>query len=293
MFAVKELEMEKSLQDQRDLVNKYFEDIQGSELDQIQILKDIDAQRDVFLKDLSHEEFSYRMDQANKYVEYVQIIFSQLDGVLSAYSDMRNMEIDKETEKKKTAAKINIINHRDLQIELDRIDREAAAKRRKLAKAEMLMNIAQAIASGAQATINGFKTQPFLPLGLIMGGLAATLSTIQVAIMAAQLSKMAKGGVVKGDSATGDSQSTMLTPGEIVLNRNQQANMLMAIANGVTVGGKPVSVQGGNTTVIVQGNADRTVIDNALTMNRQRQIEDMRQLMKDMQYSGAIRTQIV
>ena len=48
------------------------------------------------------------------------------------------------------------------------------------------------------ATVQGFATQPFVPVGLAMGALAASLGAAQIAIIASQ--KYAEGGVIQGKS---------------------------------------------------------------------------------------------
>jgi sarcosine oxidase gamma subunit len=153
------------------------------------------------------------------------------------------------------------------------------------------VNIAMAIADTAQAFIKSMA-QWGSPLGLVFGGIAAAAGAVNIGIMAAQMAKMATGGVVGGDPSTGDSQHVMLTPGELVMNQKQQANTLMAVANGRNAQKPPINVTGGATTVVIQGNADRVVVEGALRANRQQQMKDMKALLKDMQYAGLVRLQV-
>lgn len=64
------------------------------------------------------------------------------------------------------------------------MDKRKADLEYKQAKRAWKLQLANAIATAAMATINGFNSTPFLPVGLIMGALAATLGTIQVGIIA-------------------------------------------------------------------------------------------------------------
>ncbi|RPH42663.1 MAG: hypothetical protein EHM87_16120 [Burkholderiales bacterium] len=255
-----------------------------------QAIIDNEEEKNEQLKQSDEELRNARLNFIGGYVDAAVSAQGMINDVVSKASSFQSMLIEKDVEKRKLAAKANILNKRDLQKEYDRIDADADKKRRKLQKAQMLGDIAMAIAGGAQATINGLKTQPFMPLGIIMGALAAATSTASVGIMVAQYSKMATGGVVKGDSATGDSQPTMLTPGEVVLNKTQQANTLMAIANGQNTRG--ITLNGGSTSVTINGNADEVMVNRALTQNRQQQMKDMKALIKDMQYAGLIRMQV-
>lgn len=72
---------------------------------------------------------------------------------------------------------------------------QLAKKRRQQEKKNALT---QAIISGALAIANGLATQPFMPVGIAMGALAATLTAVQVALISKQ--KFAQGGVLEGKS---------------------------------------------------------------------------------------------
>jgi hypothetical protein len=67
-----------------------------------------------------------------------------------------------------------------------------AGENKKLAKAAAAVTLASAIATGAEAVINGLATKPFFPLGIIMGALAAALVGVQIATISSQ--SFASGG---------------------------------------------------------------------------------------------------
>jgi sarcosine oxidase gamma subunit len=239
-------------------------------------------------KALAKEETDFKLEKVGEYIGYAQTVLGSLSSLNQAYASARNQEIDTETENKKAAATASIRNKSELEKELTAIDKEAAAKRRKMAKVEATINIAQAIAGTAQAVVNMLKLPP--PINFILAALVGGIGAAQVAIMSAQASKLAKGGIVPGTGNT-DSQAAMLTPGEVVLNKEQQARTLMAIANGISPAtGTQVSI--GDQTIIINGNADRAVLESALSRSRQQQMHDMQQLLKDMQYHGRLRMQI-
>lgn len=52
------------------------------------------------------------------------------------------------------------------------------------AKREKAQNLVSAIMSGALATLNGFRTEPFMPLGLIFGALAGSVAAVNIAKIA-------------------------------------------------------------------------------------------------------------
>jgi len=64
------------------------------------------------------------------------------------------------------------------------------------AKKEKAMALGKAVIMGALAIMSAMNTQPFLPLGPIMAGVASAMASIQVSIIAA--TKFAEGGEVKG-----------------------------------------------------------------------------------------------
>jgi len=80
------------------------------------------------------------------------------------------------------------------------------------------------VAATETASATGPAAAFVLPalVGAAIGFIAASFSGI----------KFAHGGVVPGGSFTGDKIPAMLNSGEAVMNQQQQANTLMAIANG-------------------------------------------------------------
>jgi hypothetical protein len=275
---------------ERDQLKAWYDEQIKMFADNKAMQDEIDALYAEKSKAIANEVFQYKAAKVAEAFDAMSTSVNAIAGTEQQYAAYKNQQIDQEQQKKIDNAKANIRNKRDLEKELASIDKEAEAKRRKLAKAEMGMNIATAIANVAQGVTKAIAQGGVL--GLITGGVVAAAGAVSVGFMLAQMSKMEKGGVVKGDAATGDSQPTMLTPGEVVMNRTQQANTLMAIANGQSSGSRPTTITGGATQVIIQGNADEAVVNKALKVNRQKQMEDMKQLLKDMQYNGSIRLQV-
>lgn len=97
------------------------------------------------------------------------------------------------------------MSYGDYMREKERIDEEAAAKvkseKEKAAKKEKEYRMWQAVIGGAGAVVNGLQTVPFLPLGIIMGALAAVLAGVQIAAIASEpLPTFGTGGLVLGKS---------------------------------------------------------------------------------------------
>lgn len=101
-----------------------------------------------------------------------------------------------------------------------------------------LFQIGKAAAIG-QATIDGIlAVQKALgsappPFNYILAGLVGTATAANVAQIASQQPpKFANGGIVPGNSFSGDQVDARVNSGELILNRRQQSETLLAIANG-------------------------------------------------------------
>jgi hypothetical protein len=90
----------------------------------------------------------------------------------------------------------------------EKYDKKKAELEYKAAMASWRVSLIEAQVSSAQAILNGYKTQPFIPAGLLAGTLAAGLATVQTAaIMAAKpVRTYAEGGsFVVPEGYNGDS----------------------------------------------------------------------------------------
>ena len=84
----------------------------------------------------------------------------------------------------------------------------AQGESKKFAGAIKAIRLSEAVINTAMAVTSGLATQPFVPVGLAMGAMAAAEGAIQIATIASQ-----------GFSQGTDSVPSMLTPGEIVVPR--------------------------------------------------------------------------
>lgn len=108
------------------------------------------------------------------------------------------------------------------------------------------------------------------PLGFVFGGIAAAAMAAQ----AAQVAGLAfqDGGIVPGTSFSGDRVAAQVNSGEVILNRQQQAQTLFAIANGANMS----TEQSRPIEVILQNNIE---LDGESIFNSvSRQVADGRQL---------------
>ena len=127
----------------------------------------------------------------------------------------------------------------------------------------------------AQATINGISAvQTALasappPFNFALAALVGAATAANVSKIASQKKpSFQDGGIVPGNSFSGDNVSANVNSGEVILNQQQQAETLFAIANGggSQDGGREIVV---NTSVQVDGNeiaraVSREVADGAI-----------------------------
>lgn len=78
------------------------------------------------------------------------------------------------------------------------------------------------------------------PLGFVFGAIAATAMAAQAAQITG--AKFAEGGIVPGNSFSGDQVSARLNSGEMVLNRQQQSNLFNMANSGGASGGQIIEI---------------------------------------------------
>ena len=149
--------------------------------------------------DMIEDKLSEQADIVEKYKDNVNSIEDEL---ATARGDRRQHLIDQ--------LNAQIVAQRNAQKEEQKLQKqkEAAEKKqeeldKKRRKEEYKRNLMNIIISTAMATANGLATQPFLPVGIIMGNLATTLGQIQYALAAKQ-KPYAAGGQLDGGVAVGN-----------------------------------------------------------------------------------------
>jgi hypothetical protein len=199
----------------------------------------------------------------------------------SAFVQQARSQVEEQRKADIEKVKSSSKSEEDKQKEIEKINAKAEAEDKKLAQREKALAIGKAVINTALAVANALTSQPFLPMGPIMAGVAAALGTAQIAIIASQ--QFAQGGIVTGASFTGDQIPVRVNSGEMILNRAQQSQ-LFAMANGIG-GGNAISM--GGDTIVINGNADQNAIDQ-IRKSRQEQMQEMKDLLKEMKYHGQL-----
>ncbi len=152
--------------------------------------------------------------------------------------------------------------------------KKAEAANRQAAKKEKAIALAQAGINTALAITNAFTVKPLVPLGITMAALAATSGAVQMATIAK--ARFAQGGVVPGNSFSGDRVPILANSGELVLNNSQQAQLL-GMANGATTNNNNNQR---NMTFNLYGGATQSdatmLIDTLMEADREGNLEDFK-----------------
>jgi len=90
---------------------------------------------------------------------------------------------------------------------------------------------AQAVSGTASAVVGALGNKPWTPFNFALAGIVAAAGAAEIATIASQ--PFAQGGIVPG-SGNKDTVPAMLTPGEVVLNKAQQENLVGGMG-GITI----------------------------------------------------------
>ena len=135
--------------------------------------------------------------------------------------------------------------------------------------AKVIGTVAQAIATialgYADATKNAADMGPWAWIAFAATGLATMISTIS-AIHSA--TGYANGGIIPGNSYSGDNQMAMVNAGEVILNRSQQSNLASQL-QGSGLGNLQLSatVSGENLRLVLNNNSRRRGRGEYVTTN--------------------------
>jgi hypothetical protein len=152
----------------------------------------IQSANDIFRKkdeDSTIEHYGKIAESVLQFGQQVLSIFSSINEKKTQQENDELARIQKNNDKQKASYSrlLNgkLISQQEYNRKIKAIDDEynarVAAAKRKQWERQHKADESQAIIGGAQAVLNGLQTKPFLPLGIIMGGLAGVLAGIQIA----------------------------------------------------------------------------------------------------------------
>lgn len=219
-----------------------------------------------------------KLAETEKELVDFQKIISDLNSYLSEYSQITNNAVGLFTEGIQAEAEIQqnelakqytdgLIGYEEYNEKKKEIDKKAAQEEYKLKMWEWSSSLLTATANIAEGVSKAIAQGGVA--GIITGALVAASGAIQIATITANKPKpaFATGGIVGGNSYTGDHISARVNSGEMILNASQQAR-LWNMANGKGGGGSVVNmpvtiVNNSSTHVSTQMNKNglRVIVD--------------------------------
>lgn len=214
------------------ITNELFNTVSGI-TDSIFERIDADIQRSIDSIEKSINSIDSMLDKVDRNINRH---INRLTGYYEALSDTTGEE------KQDMLAYIkdqeDALNHQydlEKQLEAEKYQRENQLRKEQARrqKKQLQNQLIQAIITGAANTLNGFNTQPFWPVGLAMGTLAATLSAVQIGVIGANIGriKYANGGLLSGPSHNDGgipvgNTGVEVEGGEYVVNKKATAKYL-------------------------------------------------------------------
>lgn len=243
----------------------------------------LEDQRLLKIKSVEDEIKAARRQSIQEQIEGYAQAGDMIMGIVSNVRSAQIEAIDSEASKKKEYVEANIKGEKTKAREMAKIDKQAEKEKKKIQKAQMADDLIMAIANTALGITRALTLTP--PLSYVMAALTLAAGAIQIGIISSQMGKLASGGIVPGQGQK-DSKGYMLSPGEAVLNTDQQRRF-MAIANGQVAAGGTATISS-NDTIIVQGNLDMAAADK-IRADRETQLTMLADNMRELTYRSRLR----
>ena len=177
------------------LIGQSFQTIMQSFND----LQDYEWEKEQAQLDKQTEELEKKYQEQEKLAEEHKSNIESIEDELSnARGDRRQQLIDS-LNAEMAAQRRALAEQKRVEKEQQRLEEEKERLDKKRKEAEYKRNLQSILVSGAMAAANGLATQPFVPVGIAMGALAASLAAVQYAL-AKQQKPYGDGGVIVGRS---------------------------------------------------------------------------------------------
>lgn len=176
----------------------------------------LDAEEDALDKqnEMLENKLSEQEEITRRHKEAMDDIENELQ---TARGDRRDALID-QLNAEVAAQRASLAAEKRIKAQQEALQKKQDALDLKRKKMQQQQSKTQAIISAALATANGYATQPFIPVGLAMGTLAAALGAAQVALISAQ--KFANGGEINGPSHSRGGVQIEAEGGEFVVRKH-------------------------------------------------------------------------
>ena len=217
------------------------------------------AARDKMIADWQ-DRLSIAQEFSSKFSEIVSTLTDAALEASQAESKARLKQVENEYEQ-------GLISETEYEEKSKEIRKKAADEEYRLRLWQWGAQIAQITIDTAQAVMSAM-TQPGNPLvNIAMASLVGAMGAAQLGTAMAQKPQppsFAHGGIVPGNSWSGDNVSANVNSGEMILTRAQQADLWRSISGGIGAGGWNVAVNnymGGRADVSTRRTPDGLVLD--------------------------------
>ena len=173
------------------------------------------------------------LEEARKQsAEEISLIQQRLDAATEAGDAQSAMLIQQQLDEANAKA-AEVEREKQAAIDKAKIEEDYEKRRAKIqfdaAMVSWKIQMAQAVADAAMLALNGFLTKPFIPAGLIAGGVATAQGALQVAAVTMAKPKLATGGIVLPQA--GGRDVTLAENGypEMALNAGPSGQELMGV----------------------------------------------------------------
>jgi hypothetical protein len=179
----------KSTEAQRDLLREQAEErIRLEEEVAARVQKNIDEDIAAH-EEAARERLRIEQEAADQIQQIRESSFSFVSDLLSTLNDIQRANLSSELAALEARQESELAAFEGTEEEKTKLTEKFAKEKAKLeydaALKSWQLQLAGAIVSGAKAILSGFETQPFVPAGLIAGGLATALAAVQLAAIRA------------------------------------------------------------------------------------------------------------
>ena len=173
------------------------------------------------------------LSQIQEIADYAEQTASTIESACDVMIDAIETEADEEKEALADKYEAGLISEEEYEAGIEAIEEAAAMKEYKIEMANWTAQLLEAAASVALGCARSLEKG--MPQGAILAALTSAQGAVQIAAITAakpQKPSFSEGGVVPGSSYSGDNVEARVNSGEMVLTRQQQAN-LFNMANGM------------------------------------------------------------
>jgi hypothetical protein len=214
-------------------------------------------------------------DTTVEMMDYGMQVFDAFSGLANQISENQMKDIDRWEEREERRIENSLLAQEYKEAELEKLRAKAESRRKREFEEMKALRIAEAVINTAAGVVQELGKEGVY--GIITGLLVAAAGAAEIATIAAE--SYAQGGVVPGNSFTGDKVPARVNSGEMILTQADQAMLADAIKSG-GMGGQTI-----DASINISGNADASTVA-ALRGAQEKQIEQLRSLVLEAKYRG-------